>query len=120
MGEVPSPDTDGRDLRIDRPLTRAFEKRYDLHQAEAGGEIPLLVDAWAFPLIVIGMNSIAAYCMDHLFEDFIRTNLKTNLGDTVFELFGSAYQSLLLGAAVLVVYWLLLFWMYRRKLFLRI
>ena len=27
---------------------------------------------------------------------------------------------LLLGAAVLLGYWLLLFWMYRRKLFLRI
>lgn len=76
--------------------------------------------AWAFPLMVIGMNSIAAYCMDHLFEDFLRTNLKTNLGERVFDLFGSAYQSLLLGGAVLLVYWLLLFWMYRRKLFLRI
>jgi heparan-alpha-glucosaminide N-acetyltransferase len=76
--------------------------------------------AWAFPLIIIGMNSIAAYCIDHLWEDFIRTNLKTNLGGKVFQLFGPAYESLLLGAAVLLVYWLLLYWMYRRKLFLKI
>ena len=27
---------------------------------------------WAFPLRVIGMNSIAAYCMAHLWDDFIR------------------------------------------------
>ncbi len=27
---------------------------------------------WAFPLQVIGMNSIAAYCMAGLFEDFIK------------------------------------------------
>ena len=26
---------------------------------------------WAFPLVVIGMNSIAAYMIAHLFEDFI-------------------------------------------------
>ena len=29
------------------------------------------VRSWAFPLRVIGMNSIAAYCMAALFEDFI-------------------------------------------------
>ena len=27
--------------------------------------------AWAFGLLVIGMNSIAAYCIAHLFDDFI-------------------------------------------------
>ena len=30
---------------------------------------------WAFPLVVIGMNSIAAYCMADLFEGFIVENL---------------------------------------------
>ena len=25
---------------------------------------------WSFPLVVIGMNSIAAYCIAHLFERF--------------------------------------------------
>ncbi len=27
--------------------------------------------SWAFPLVVIGLNSIAAYLIAHLFEDFI-------------------------------------------------
>ena len=75
---------------------------------------------WAFPLVVIGMNSIAAYCIAHLFEDFISRNLKTNLGQGLFKVFGAIYEPLLLGTAVLLVYWLILFWMYRRKLFLRI
>ena len=76
--------------------------------------------AWAFPLVIIGMNSIAAYLVAHLFEGFIFGTLKTHLGTDIFKALGAAYEPLLLGAAVLLVMWLLLFWMYRRKLFLRI
>ena len=76
--------------------------------------------AWAFPLLVIGMNSIAAYCMDWLFVGFIRNSLATHLGGDFFKLFGEAYTTLVQGALVLLVLWLILFWMYRRKLFLRI
>jgi heparan-alpha-glucosaminide N-acetyltransferase len=76
--------------------------------------------AWAFPLIVIGTNSIAAYCMSHLFEGFVGETLRTHLGRSFFKLFSAPYEPLFQGAAVLLVLWLLLFWMYRRKLFLRI
>ncbi|MGD0539281.1 MAG: DUF5009 domain-containing protein [Verrucomicrobiota bacterium] len=75
---------------------------------------------WSFPLVVIGMNSIAAYCMAHLFEGFISKNLVTHLGAGVFKLFGDACEPFLHGAAVLFVFWLILLWMYRRKIFLRI
>ncbi len=75
---------------------------------------------WAFPLVVVGMNSIAAYMIAHLFERFITDSLRINLGDRVFEIFGPAYQPLLLGSAVLLTFWIILFWMYRRKLFLKI
>lgn len=75
---------------------------------------------WSFPLMVIGMNSIAAYCIAHLFEGFILTNLKTHLGENAFEIFGKPYEPFVHGAATLLVMWLILFWMYRRKLFLRI
>jgi len=75
---------------------------------------------WAFPLVVIGMNSIAAYCMAHLFEGFIAKALKTFMGQDTFKMFGAAYEPLLHGAAVLLVLWLILFWMYRRKILLRI
>ena len=76
--------------------------------------------AWAFPLVVIGLNSIAAYCMEHLFAGFIRSALVTHFGKEAFLFFGKAYESLVLGGATLLVLWLLLFWMYRRKIFLRI
>jgi predicted acyltransferase len=75
---------------------------------------------WAFPLVVIGANSIAAYCMAHLFEGFIEEGFLTHLGSDFFELFGKAYEPLFRGGVVLAVLWLILFWMYRRKLFLKI
>ena len=98
--------------------------------------------SWAFPLKVIGMNSIAAYLIAHLFDKFIEKSLLTHLpllkgpmgqleraidylSDLLgfsggFKFLGGPLDPLLLGLAVLFVYWLLLFWMYRRKLFLRI
>jgi predicted acyltransferase len=75
---------------------------------------------WAFPLVVIGMNSIAAYCLSHLIDGFIASSLKTHLGHEIFDALGTPYRSLLEGGAVLFVLWLILFWMYRRGIFLRI
>jgi predicted acyltransferase len=75
---------------------------------------------WAFVLKVIGMNSIAAYLIAHLFDDFIAKALPRHLGTGVFSFAGKEYEPLLHGAAVLVVEWLLLWWMYRRKIFLRV
>jgi heparan-alpha-glucosaminide N-acetyltransferase len=76
--------------------------------------------AWSFLLIVIGMNSIAAYCMSHLFDEFVEETLKVHLGRSFFGLFGAPYEPFFHGTAALLVLWLLLVWMYRRKLFLRI
>jgi predicted acyltransferase len=76
--------------------------------------------AWAFPLIVIGMNSIAAYCMEGLLGDFIRAALLRHLGSAPFTAFGAAYEPAVLGAGVVLVFWLILFWMYRRTIFLRV
>lgn len=75
---------------------------------------------WSFPLVVIGLNSIAAYLIAHLFDGFVFKSLKTHLGKNVFKMLGDSYEPLLHGAAVLLVFWLILFWMYRRKIFLRI
>jgi len=75
---------------------------------------------WAFPLIVVGMNSIAAYCIAHLFEGFISKSLSTHLSPKIFTLFGREYEPLMLGALTLLAMWLMLLWMYRRRIFLRI
>jgi predicted acyltransferase len=75
---------------------------------------------WAFPLVVIGMNSMAAYLMAHLFERFILDSLRIHLGAPAFAFLGTAFEPLMRGIAVLLVYWLMLWWMYRRKVFLRV
>ena len=36
------------------------------------------------------------------------------------QVLGKAYEPLLHGAAVLAIFWLILFWMYRRRIFLKI
>ncbi len=75
---------------------------------------------WAFPLRVIGMNSIAAYALCMLAPGFVSTSLVTHFGRSSFQLAGAPFEPLLLGAAVMLVYWLILLWMYRRRIFLRI
>jgi heparan-alpha-glucosaminide N-acetyltransferase len=75
---------------------------------------------WAFPLVVIGMNSIAAYCIAHLTESFIVSTFHTHLGPNFFAFAGSNLKPLFEGTAVLLCFWLILHWMYRRKIFLKI
>ncbi len=75
---------------------------------------------WAFPLVVIGMNSIAAYCAAHLFEGFIKSSFQTHFGRGVFIVLGPGYRPLLEGAAILSTLWLMLYWMYQRRIFLRV
>jgi predicted acyltransferase len=75
---------------------------------------------WSFPLRVIGMNSIAAYVLSHLIDGFIKDSFRTHLGRDAFAFLGQEYAPFVQGAAVLLVLWLILFWMYRRKLFLKI
>lgn len=75
---------------------------------------------WAYPLVVVGMNSIAAYLIAHLCEEFVSSSLRIHLGTKPFLIFGPAFEPLLFGAAMLAIYWLMLWWMFRRKIFLRI
>jgi len=75
---------------------------------------------WAFPMVVVGMNSIAAYLMAHLWEEFIVNSLHIHLGYSVFAIFGKGLEPLMLGIAVMLIYWGILYRMYRRKIFLRI
>jgi predicted acyltransferase len=75
---------------------------------------------WAFPLLVIGMNSIAAYVLADGFAGFISNSFYIHLGKDFDQVLGPAYASLIKGGLVLLVEWYILYWMYRRKLFLRI
>ncbi|MFM7520955.1 MAG: acyltransferase family protein [Planctomycetota bacterium] len=76
--------------------------------------------AWAWPLEVVGMNSIAAYLIAHLWEKFIFGALETHLGKDVWSLAGPGLAPLLHGAAVLAVMWGMLVWMHRRGILIRV
>ena len=66
------------------------------------------------------MNSIAMYFLVHVTEDYIGNALHIHLGAGPFEVFGPAFSPIITGAATLAILWLMLFWMYRRKIFVRL
>jgi heparan-alpha-glucosaminide N-acetyltransferase len=72
-----------------------------------------------FVFLVFGMNSIAIYCLTGLTKNFIKRTLTTHLGSDSFKWFG-IYEHFAMGLCVMTVLWLVLYWMYRRKLFLKI
>ena len=75
---------------------------------------------WSFFLMVIGMNSIAAYVIADGFGAFIQKTLYIHLGQNYDQIFGDAYSTLVKGILVLTLEWLILYWMYKKKLFIKI
>lgn len=75
---------------------------------------------WAFPAIVVGMNSIAAYAMIHLIAGWTLETYLRHAGPAMFTLFGPPFEPLLQNLAVGAMIWLICFWMYSRRLFLRL
>jgi len=75
----------------------------------------------AFPLIVVGMNSIAIYGLAHpWFTDMIHAAFHTHLGPRFFATVAGDFAPIAESAATVAVLWLIAFWIYRKKLFLRI
>jgi predicted acyltransferase len=72
---------------------------------------------WAFPLTVVGMNSIAIYVMSQLLRPWIRRSLETHFGQTWLS---GDYGPVVLTTTTLLVLWLFCLWMYRQRIFLRI
>jgi predicted acyltransferase len=75
---------------------------------------------WAFPLMVIGANSIAIYVMSWTMEHFIAESLTIHLGRAPFLVLGAPFEPVLRGVGVLLVFWWILYWMYRKKIFIKI
>jgi predicted acyltransferase len=71
---------------------------------------------WAFGFIVIGMNSIAVYVATEIF-DFSRVG-NIFVGRLLPRV--GRWDSLVEATAAFTIIWLILFWMYRKKEFIRI
>src|SRR5437016_3689456 len=75
---------------------------------------------WAFPLVVVGMNSIAVYVMSWTMTGFFGDALDRHIGKPMAAMAGPVFQPVVHGFAVMLSFWFILLWMYRRKIFLKI
>jgi len=81
----------------------------------------------AFPLVVLGMNSIAVYMMGQLLRGWTANKVVgihlTGFLETVFgpdALRDDMYGRLIEPTAVVIVFWLVAYWMYRQRYFIRV
>lgn len=76
---------------------------------------------WSFFLMVIGANSIAAYVIsDGGMREVISRSLHIHLGQNYDHILGDPYSTLVNGILVLLLEWLILYWMYKKKIFIKI
>jgi heparan-alpha-glucosaminide N-acetyltransferase len=75
---------------------------------------------WALPLIVVGLNPITMYCLFQLSAGWIKSQTRNHFGQGIFQSLGPEYVQILERSAVLLVLWLIVYWMYRRKFFVRL
>ena len=80
----------------------------------------------AFPLVVVGMNSIVMYLMGQLMRPWTTRTCLTHFGSLLEAAYGPAataddmYGRLTGPTLAFVVFWLIAFWLYRKKLFVRV
>jgi heparan-alpha-glucosaminide N-acetyltransferase len=75
---------------------------------------------WTFPLVVVGVNSIAIYCMGQLLKSWVRGTYKTHLGPDIFLTAGRLNEPLLMACLTGLAFWLACWYMYRHRIFIRI
>jgi predicted acyltransferase len=71
---------------------------------------------WAFGFVVIGMNAIAVYMATHVFSfrhigDIFVDGLDKYVGN---------WEAFIHAVAAFAVIWLIMWWMYRKRLFIKI
>ena len=71
---------------------------------------------WTFPFVVVGMNSLVMYLLAAFVDGWTRRTLNTHFG----VLFGGTFGPMVESAAVLMVFWLVCWWLYRRRVFLKV
>lgn len=81
----------------------------------------------AFPLVVVGMNSIVMYMMGQMLRPWVTSKVvQTHFGKLLTTCFGPdalSYQgmgAIVLPTAVFAVFWLIAFWLYRNRYFVRV
>ncbi|QDU79243.1 hypothetical protein Pla110_09490 [Polystyrenella longa] len=80
--------------------------------------LPLKFLGW--PFLVVGMNSIAIYVMNALISGWLMTTFVKHFGNSLFTVFGDPYEAIVKSSTELILLWLICFWMYRNRFFVRI
>jgi heparan-alpha-glucosaminide N-acetyltransferase len=75
---------------------------------------------WAFFFRVIGANSIVAYTMSWTMEEWTKLALRRHFDWLIERVVPQPVETLVYGGLVLTVFWLILYWLYRQKIFVRI
>lgn len=73
-----------------------------------------------YPLIVAGANSILLYVLGQTLRGWTSVTLRKHFGAGLFERFGVEYAPIVESCSVLLVFWLLVWWLYRQRIFVRI
>ncbi len=71
---------------------------------------------WTLPFVVVGMNSLVMYLLAAFLDGWMRRTLNTHFG----FLFGGTFGPMVESAAVLMVFWLVCWWLYRRRAFVKV
>ena len=72
---------------------------------------------WAFFFIIFGVNSIAIYMMAHMFDFRLVGNI---IVGGLSSLFSSNVQAFIQAVVAMIVMWLIMYWMYCKKTFIKI
>jgi predicted acyltransferase len=72
---------------------------------------------WAFPLVVVGMNSIFIYSLNQVLQGWLNRALAVFTGN--FEWIGK-FAPVAQSIALLGLMWYLCYWLYRRKIFFKL
>ncbi len=75
---------------------------------------------WTFRLVDVGANSIALYMMSLLLKPWVTSMWQRYLGKEVFPIAGPEWESVLRYSAIGFTLWLIAWWMYRNKFFVKI
>ncbi|MEZ6087007.1 MAG: hypothetical protein R3C05_03035 [Pirellulaceae bacterium] len=79
----------------------------------------------AFPLVVIGVNSLLMYMMGQLMRGWTTQQFETHFGGLLERMLPGAFdpemwRPLVAPSVAMIVFWLIAYWLYRQRIFLRV
>lgn len=74
-------------------------------------------NGWVFPFVVVGLNPLTMYLLGMMSKGWFLANFRRHLPDALFT---GPTRPIVEATLLVVVFWLILWWMYRKRIFLRL